>query len=97
MQKLFRDDLVSGVRKKLDEQGLESLTPNEMLVHVAAFFNDETTSANAKFETLVTSLTNLAEDVKRAVRVVKWVVSTLVALVVCIVGSIIAFFILGKG
>lgn len=93
-QKLFRAETVSEIRDKLEEQGLDSLSINELLVHTAAFFNDEVTTFNEEFKEFVEDFKQVRKGISQVVRVAKWVISSLITLSICVVGSVIAYFIL---
>ena len=41
---IFSDVIIDSVKKKMQRDGYEALTPNELLIVVSAHFNDEVTS-----------------------------------------------------
>ena len=89
MKKLFREETVNEVRKKLEEQGLDSCTPNELLVHAAAFFNDEVTTFNEEFSILVKEFRELKEGLQKVERIAKWIFGVAVSLVISVVGGLV--------
>lgn len=92
MARVFSEELINRLREKLDREGFEKISTKELLVIIAAHFNDEISLIGNKVSGDVSGLRNDLDD--RIERLLRGLRRAVWAIVFSFVGSLAAAIVL---